>query len=617
MQNEIISGPILRKVDSRQFVLWWVSSAPCEGEFVCYRDDECLAKLALNAEQVTRYAIGERAVVHLLNLSHDWPEQTLLEYDLLLRQGEQLQGLHAQMPQLCYAPKKRPSFFIAQRIQQLLHGSCRNPQALCEDSLLAGDTQLAQTLTDLEARPALLMLSGDQIYADHVAGPMLSAIHTVIEKLGLNDEQLPQAPFSTASELHRQRGQYYHREDILPRTQPGSGPGGQVIFSSTSNHNHLISFAEICAMYLLNWSPALWAEVSLEALNVDEKYRKRQDQELAALQPFVAGLERVRRLMAHIPCYMIFDDHDVTDDWNLTAQWEQRAYEHPFARRILGNALMGYWLFQAWGNDPDNFKGDFWRRAEQYREQPSDASHSAFIEHLYRFERWHYVVDTQPKLVVMDSRTRRWRSESNLNKPSGLMDWEALCELQQTLIGEQAVILVSPAPIFGVKLIEAVQRFATLIGKPLLVDAENWMAHPGAAHALLNMFRHPKTPQNFVILSGDVHYSFVYDVELRFRDTSPRIWQITSSGIKNQFPSGLLSVLDHLNRYLYSIYSPLNLFTKRRGMQVQYREVVGDHSRRLIERSGLGLLALHEDGSVDTVCDLHCDGSRTEFVSHE
>ena len=55
-------------------------------------------------------------------------------------------------------------------------------------------------------------------------------------------------------------------------------------------------------------------------------------------------------------------------------------------------------------------------------------------------------------------------------------------DLQQELLGQSKVIIVSPAPMFGVKLIEAVQRTATLIGGSLLVDAENWMAHPGAAN---------------------------------------------------------------------------------------------------------------------------------------
>ncbi len=59
------------------------------------------------------------------------------------------------------------------------------------------------------------------------------------------------------------------------------------------------------------------------------------------LTDFKAGLGQVRRLMAHLPVAMMFDDHDITDDWNLTAEWEKTAYEHPFSRRIIGNASDG------------------------------------------------------------------------------------------------------------------------------------------------------------------------------------------------------------------------------------------------------------------------------------
>ena len=89
------------------------------------------------------------------------------------------------------------------------------------------------------------------------------------------------------------------------------------------------------------------------------------------------------------------------------------------------------------------------------------------------------------------------------------------------------------------------------------------MGHSGTAEAILNVFLHSKTPQNFVILSGDVHYSFVYDVN-RLRDQGPDVWQICSSGIKNEFPRKLLDVLDIMNRWLYSPSSPLNFFTRRR-----------------------------------------------------
>ncbi|MCI2284363.1 hypothetical protein L3081_14435 [Colwellia sp. MSW7] len=67
------------------------------------------------------------------------------------------------------------------------------------------------------------------------------------------------------------------------------------------------------------------------------------------------------------------------------------------------------------------------------------------------------------------------------NRPSGLMDWESLTDLQRELFDEKAVILVSPAPIFGVKFIEVIQRIFTFFGFALTVDAENWMAHKGTA----------------------------------------------------------------------------------------------------------------------------------------
>ena len=91
-------------------------------------------------------------------------------------------------------------------------------------------------------------------------------------------------------------------------------------------------------------------------------------------------------------------------------------------------------------------------------------------------------LDTSPKLVVLDTRTRRWRRGNLISPNPNLMDWEALMDLQQGYLVDK-VIIVSPAPMFGVKVIEAVQRIATFMGASLLVDAENWMAHPGAANA--------------------------------------------------------------------------------------------------------------------------------------
>jgi hypothetical protein len=221
--------------------------------------------------------------------------------------------------------------------------------------------------------------------------------------------------------------------------------------------------------------------------------------------------------------------------------------------------------------------------------------------------------------VVLDTRTRRWRSEMNLKQPSGLLDWEALSELQQELLDHPSAIIVSPAPIFGVKLIETVQRVFSWCGYPLLVDAENWMAHRGAAQVILNIFRHSRTPGNYVVLSGDVHYSFVYEVLIRHRKAGPRIWQITSSGIKNEFPPALLEWFDRLNRWLYSPRSPLNWLTKRRRMRIVPH--VPEHAEageRLWNSAGIGQVFFNEKGQPQEIYQHNSNGSpKTRMVAPE
>jgi len=684
---EILVGPILRRLTSQQLVLWWLSPFECRGELCCYLSNDTSADDTVNENttetdtliftevfdesNLSTFRVGEKAVIHLLNVSINLPVETYIEYDLRLvtstssifsgnnntqysndiaatsNPAKNSKCLAEIIPHLAYNNKTRPSFIIQENINNLLHGSCRNPHHESPDSLLAGEQLVRKTLLDVEKRPAFLMMSGDQIYADHVAGVTLYAIHQVIALLGLHDESfsdenLAKQGITCGRELYQFSEQYFQRELLLPKS---ASPAAwfrpikqQPIFTSTYAHNHVMTLAENMAMYFLVWSPTLWQQVTLDGFNIPDKYQAIHQQELAAIKEFVSGLGKVQRLLAHTPTYMIFDDHDVTDDWNLTAAWEQAAYQDPLAKRIIGNSLFAYWLCQGWGNDPKQFEGDFYNVANEYQvaksnqkescsakkddDSPSLCSQDKFIDYLLKFSHWQYTLDSSPKLVVLDSRTRRWRSEQALDDPSGLMDWEALCELQQELIGHNAILLVSPAPIFGVKVIETIQRIATLAGQPLAVDAENWMAHPGAASTLLNIFKHPKTPEHFVILSGDVHYSFVYDVELRFRHHSPHIWQITSSGIKNQFPQPLIGLFDRMNRWFYGPYSPLNLFTKRRSMRIKGRKLMVDEKaqklklghQRLQPKSGLGYLELHDDGSPQLIADLHCDGSKTVFV---
>ncbi|MGH8186295.1 MAG: hypothetical protein ACREUC_07010, partial [Steroidobacteraceae bacterium] len=83
-----------------------------------------------------------------------------------------------------------------------------------------------------------------------------------------------------------------------------------------------------------------------------QKFVKGLRHERETLELFESGLPKVRRLLANIPTYMIFDDHDFTDDWNLNPMWYDRVYATSLGVTAARNALASYALFQDWGNDP-------------------------------------------------------------------------------------------------------------------------------------------------------------------------------------------------------------------------------------------------------------------------
>ncbi|MBD1391227.1 alkaline phosphatase family protein [Neiella sp. HB171785] len=624
----VLAGPILRHVSANHFGCWLVTSEPvrCQLQLQPESCDEMRFELS---EQLVSYRAAQHVWIHQIQLPLEpaLPESGWVNYELLL----QRQGRHDWLgfadwgdASLCYPNRTSLGFQLQPSLTKLLHGSCRKPHHDSVDGLVEADCLLAQNKA--EQWPQLLILSGDQIYCDDVAAPMLRAIHQAIARLGFDDEALPQCQVPTAQTLHREQPSYYHRSGLLPLTHSGQAVVDKLfrgvkkpIFTSDSAENHLISLAEVLTMYLMVWSPTLWHQHSTQ-LSVEQSAKlspKEQQiyaQQQAIINKFADGLPAVRRLLAHLPTAMIFDDHDVTDDWNLSARWEQIAYSNSLSKRILGNALLGYYLCQGQGNRLTSAPSSVQQIIQQALSDVGQQAHDDCLQQLFDKSDWSYQWPLNPPLVVLDTRTQRWRSERSFDKPSGLMDFESITQLQRQIEQLPAAVLVSPAPVFGVKLIEAIQHVFTFFGKPLMVDAESWMAHPGAARALLDLFKHQQTPERFVILSGDVHYSFMFGVRLRHQEHASDVWQITSSGIKNEFPDRLLNTLDRLNRWIYSPKSPLNWLTKRRDMVITpYVPEQQDKGRRLLNAAGIGVVELDELGAPRRVCQLCEGGTLVEF----
>ena len=613
---QVIAGPIVRKVTSTECHIWVVTSN-ADSPTLNLSANEVVVSGNCQRETIR---VGKYAFIHLLSFTSSEPfeDTARIGYSLSFSDDAQQASWENEQRGLLYDGQSFLCFHYTETPETILHGSCRKPHFHSDDALAQVDVLHKNAFKKQDDFPDLLLMTGDQIYADDVAGPMLKAIHSVIDRLGLYHEALEGAVVTNTNELATHEHGYYEREQLLPQIATNTvlssiffGAKKKPVFTSVNAQNHLIGSAEIIAMYLLVWSDTLWADINIDKDGLPPKYHAIFDKEHEALNGFVKQLPQVRRALAHIPTYMIFDDHDVTDDWNLTRGWEQEVYGNPLSKRMIGNALIGYLLCQGWGNAPKKVAPLIAKVQESMGESGLN-SHDEIIDDLLDFDQWHYRLDTTPPIEVLDTRTQRWRSESNMNKPSGLMDWEALCDFQHSIIGKESVIVVSAAPIYGVKVIEAIQKVFTFFGKALTVDAENWMAHKGTANVILNIFRHYKTPPDFIILSGDVHYSFVYDVRLRFRRNSPHITQFTCSGLKNAFPDGLIKWLDRLNRVLYRSKSPLNLFTRRRNMSVKAREPSLGYGE-LFNGCAIGVLKISQKNT-DVQCKaLLSNGKEVEF----
>ena len=647
----VLVGPIIRRAQSDRLAIWLAAREPAEVRLELFppAQNSLTFELAPGAPEMLCLIAGANLHYLLIEVTFNQPlpEEIPIPYRLSLRSAVEKRATDKWLdhtdwaPDICYPGNEMPFIRIPHKVSSVMHGSCRKPHSLCKDGLVAADRLVEQSVIagdDRATIPELLVLSGDQVYVDDVAGPMLQAITSLTHILGLPDEHLPGVEPGlpkTGSELRDAGGQLYQRDLLLPQIDQDPsvfdvlfGGTRKPIFTSQHARNHLLTLAEMLAMYLLVWSPAGWTILPKRTCpqSLPDKSRQMYEEETSEIDEFVSDLPKVRRLLAHLPTAMIFDDHDVTDDWNLSLAWEDAAYDHPLSRRVIGNALIAYGINQGWGNRPRTIGKDLADIFSNALAHPGSDQHERAIDQILDYQKWDFEWPTDPPLIALDTRTRRWRSEKNTHFPSGLLDWEAATDLQARLRNKDAVLLVSAAPIFGVKLIEAVQKLFTILGKPLMVDAEYWMAHPGTASAILNVFQHRDTPKHFVILSGDVHYSFVYDVQLRNgrksragqQDHNPEIWQICSSGIKNKWPDKLIAYLDRGNRWAFAPRSPLNWFTKRRGMRIIPRKPVGTpHGRRILNASGIGIVELSDDGTPIRISHVTSEGKVYDFERRE
>ncbi len=559
--EEVLAGPVLRRCEPTAVCVWLATSTPLEVRVVVRRASGPSHE-RLGAGPARRVRLGPGLWLHLATARPEtggFPTDTLLAYDLEVSaegdgpgRGLAALGMVRGSRSLTYDGQELPTFFLrgpATAALNLLHGSCRLLHGKGEDAFLAADDLLAATTTDLSRRPSGLLLTGDQVYADEVGGPLighLTRLGTALLGPGDDTSVAGLPPLSGIP--------VYGRQDLAEH---------QAGFTSGKAANHLFSLGEFAAAYLVAWReanwPARWPPVE-EVVPDDggdgrerDRLRAQYQDELAKLDTARRAVPAAARVLANVPTYTCFDDHDVTDDWNLTREWRQRVAASPAGRRVVANALAAYWAFQAWGNDPEAFGDDFVETVSAGPGSGEDGA-TAYEDALWGFDAWSYTVPTDPPVVVLDTRTQRsFDSDQGAARLIGDGEARRLVRLCRAA-GVQApgpVVMVSPVPVFGLELQERRQKF--LAGKlgPYEVDFEAWHSNLAGFVDFMDLLIGELGLRRLVIVSGDVHYGLNVAASFRIDEAELQVAQVVSSSFKH---SGALekSALHLLGRLVRS-----------------------------------------------------------------
>jgi hypothetical protein len=545
----LLAGPLLRRADREQVCVWICTVRPVRPALLVYRASAGAGE-TLGSGTAESVRLGERLYAHLLTAvprAGRLPAGELLTYDIELEADGRVLRL-ADLASLGgtgalgYAGSELPSFFLQapDRPLHVLHGSCRNLHSKGEDAFWCADELLAGTAADLTRRPSALILTGDQIYGDDVAPGLTGYLNRLGSHLTGRQEQIPGVPpLGTLGEGGRER---WIRD--------------QARFTSPHAANHLMTFGEYAALHLMAFSDSPWpADASELGKDTGRATRpsRRGGSAGEALARARAALPAVRRVLANVPTYMIFDDHDVTDDWNITARWRDRVHTSPAGRRIVANALAAYWAFQGWGNDPGQFGPDFTDAIRSHLADGGQGPAARFDDVLWGFDRWSFSCPTTPVTVCLDTRTQRSYDSpeggARLIGPAGFDRIACLVE-GSGHDRTQPLLLVSATPVCGLELAERRQKF--LAGKvgPYRIDFEDWHANLGGLIDLMEFLTRRLRLTTAVVLSGDVHYGMTIDVRFTAGDTTIHLAQLVSSGIKHSgaISKTILNLLGRLNR---------------------------------------------------------------------
>ncbi|HEY6501492.1 MAG TPA: alkaline phosphatase D family protein [Streptosporangiaceae bacterium] len=483
----LVLGPLLRYVGENAATIWVETDRACQvrildhevATFEVAGHHYALAVIeGLQPGQAYEYQVSLDGTVC-------WPEPDTKLPPSVIRTLDPDRPLHLTFGSCRIAKLNRPRWRRDRHEQD--HGA---------DALGA----LALDLLDapLERRPDIMLLIGDQVYADEIGPATRDFIRT--------------------------------RRDPSDR-DPAAPPQGEVA-----------DFVEYCFLYREAWSgPA------------------------------------VRWLLSVVPSAMIFDDHDVHDDWNISAAWRRDFLAKPWWRDRIDGAYMSYWIYQHLGNltPEDLAKDELWRTVREagHDVAPLLRDYAQRADESPEGIQWSFRrTFGRVRLVVIDSRSGRVLDDGHGQpRVSGPAHRENGRELRQMVSDTEwewvtdsvagdwdHVVLASSLPVLlsrGIHDLEAWNeavatgawgRWFIPLGEAIrrAADLEHWAAFGRSFTAFEQLIIGLATrtqgtaPASVTMLGGDVHHSYLAEVTLPAGTTSETsVYQLVCSPIHNLLPN--------------------------------------------------------------------------------
>ncbi|MER6123757.1 alkaline phosphatase D family protein [Streptomyces sp. NPDC001795] len=266
----------------------------------------------------------------------------------------------------------------------------------------------------------------------------------------------------------------------------------------------------------------------------------------------------IRWLLSTVPSCMIFDDHDIIDDWNTSASWLAGMRATAWWRERLLSGLMSYWVHQHLGNlSPAELAADPLYAAVRETPDGTDVlrAYAAQADTHPASVRWSYRRDFgRVRVVMLDTRAARVLDEDG----RAMLDPAEAQWLREQALGTRDTCdhlligtslpwllphLVHDAEAWNAALCRGERgarwgRFGENLRQR--ADLEHWAAFPESFEALAGLVAEagtgPGAPASVCVLSGDVHHAYVAEPEWPGGGPDARVLQLTCSPVHNSVP---------------------------------------------------------------------------------